>query len=136
MLSTQPPTTRHRLEICPPERASAPQPWWRRVQVWVAAGWPGPTAGPDTALEQARREFLAAADDLAGDTADELLDRLQIARSLRELWHLRTEVFSLVSLQHSQHEADQRLARLNRHFPTRSPRSGFGALEPRDNMWP
>ena len=55
--------------------------------------------------------------------------------SLRELWHLRAEVFSLVSLQHSQHAADTRLAQLNRHFPSRSPRSGFGALEPRD-MWP
>jgi len=29
---------------------------------------------------------------------------------------------------HSQHEAERRLARLNRHFPTRSPRSGFAPL--------
>jgi hypothetical protein len=31
---------------------------------------------------------------------------------------------------HSQHQAELRLGQLNRHFPTRAPRSGFVPLEP------
>jgi hypothetical protein len=52
------------------------------------------------------------------------------ARSLRELWHLRSEVYRLVALQTSQSEAERRLADLNHHFPTRAPRSGFAPLTP------
>ena len=40
------------------------------------------------------------------------------------------EVFKLVALHFSQAEAQCRLDRLNRHFPTRSPRSGFAPLDP------
>lgn len=58
-----------------------------------------------------------------------LQQRINIARSLHELWHLRPEVFKLVALRYSQGEAQSRLDRLNRHFPTRAPRSGFGAFE-------
>lgn len=137
MLSTLSRSSRHRLEICPPERRCGPRPWWRRLHDWARASWPAPAGdtSADSPLANARRDFADALTDLAGERADELLDRVDAARSLRELWHLRTEVFSLVSLQHSQVEADLRLARLNRHFPARAPRSGFGTLEPRD-MWP
>jgi len=55
--------------------------------------------------------------------------RIRVAHSMRELWHLRPEVFRLVALHFSQAEAQCRLDRLNRHFPTRSPRSGFAPLE-------
>jgi len=135
MLSTLPKPPQ-RLEICPPERGAG-LPWWRRLHAWASAGWPGlcrpaPESDPLAAI---RREFADVMGDLNGERADLLIDHLHRARSLRELWHLRAEVFRLVSLQHSQHEADTRLAQLNRHFPTRSPRSGFGTLEPRD-MWP
>ena len=34
------------------------------------------------------------------------LDRIAVTRSLHELWHLRGEVFSLVSRRHDQAEAD------------------------------
>lgn len=134
MLSTLP-KTHHRIEICPPERGSATP--WQRLRAWACTAWPmiGADGAPGDELAPIRREFAEAMADLAGEHADILVDRLYKARSLRELWHLRAQVFSLVALQHSQHEADLRLARLNRHFPTRSPRSGFGALESRA-MWP
>lgn len=138
MLSTLP-TRPARLEICPPTLRRPAQAWLPRLRAWLAASWPGsePAAGGSAAdlLALARHEFHDAVADLSGSLAEDLLDRIAVARSLRELWHLRAEVFSLVSLQHSQHAADTRLAQLNRHFPSRSPRSGFGALEPRD-MWP
>lgn len=139
MLSTQPPRPA-RLEICPPARSSrvaTRRSWWLRLQAWLHGGWPdpAPAAGTPAGLDGARHDFLAATADLHGDAADELIARIHAARTLRELWHLRTDMFSLVSLQHRQFEADRRLAELNRHFPTRSPRSGFGELEP-PNMWP
>lgn len=135
MLSTLPkPATRldPRVEICPPERRSA-APWWQRLRRWARSEW-APTR-PDDGLDAIRQEFAAAVADLRGPRVDDLIDQVDAARSLRELWHLRAEVFRLVALARSQHEADQRLVPLNRHFPTRAPRSGFGQLESRD-MWP
>jgi hypothetical protein len=123
-----------RLEICPPARARAASSWLQRLRDWYQAGWQfARTGGEDTSepthrLGRAREEFLDSIDDLTAATSDELRDRIHFARSLRELWHLRAEVFSLVSLCHSQREADSRLAALNRHFPQRDPRTGFGAL--------
>ncbi len=39
-----------------------------------------------------------------------------------------SDVDRLVAVEHSQAEAEARVASLNRHFPTRSPRSGFMPL--------
>lgn len=79
-------------------------------------------------LTNVRGEFIDALRDIPGHTADDVIAQIYAAASMHELWHLRLDVFNLVSCQHDQAEADDRLARLNRHFPTRSPRSGFGAL--------
>jgi hypothetical protein len=134
-----------RLEICPPRTRRSPT-WLAIVGDWLRAGWPGQAASPAaprpdrvvrgaTSLADVRREFIEAVDDIHGVATDALLDQIHFARSLHELWHLRAEVFSLVSLHHSQAEAAVRLDWLNRHFPTRSPRSGFGSLTSKD-MWP
>lgn len=120
-----------RLQVCPP-KVRRSRAWYRAIGDWLRAGWaPDTKRRPGAApidLETARRDFREAVEDLRTPAADDLLDRIDDARGLRELWHLRAEVFRLVSLLHSQLEADERLAWLNRHFPTRSPRSGFGAL--------
>ena len=42
--------------------------------------------------------------------------------------NLRADLFRAVSVVHSQTEAENRLLLLNRHFPTRAPRSQFSAL--------
>ncbi len=131
-----------RLEICPPQRHRAPQHWLRRVKSWLVAGWPGAgtaaaiIAERSPALADARQDFFAAAADLKLPAAAALLDRIEYAKSMRELWHLRAEVFALVSLELDQLEADRRLAALNRHFPTRAPRSGFVGLQAGKDMWP
>jgi hypothetical protein len=84
---------------------------------------------PSNRLPPVRQEFLDALGDLPlNEPVLALNERIAKARSLRDLWHLRTEVFHLVSLHHSQGEADFRLLHLNRHFPTRTPRSGFTPL--------
>jgi hypothetical protein len=75
-----------------------------------------------------RLEFLNMLADIDGEDAEGLRQRIAHCHSLRELWHARAEVFRLVGVAHSQAEADHRLALLNRHFPTRAPRSQFAPL--------
>ena len=126
-----------RIEVCPPallRRAGLAAPGWRGgFRAWLGTGWSASApmhARPAPAgLREVRDEFIQELADIRTQQAGLLLERIRIARSLRELWHLRPEVFGLVALCHSQTEAQARLDRLNRHFPTRSPRSGFGALE-------
>lgn len=134
---------RRRFESCPPAMVGLPGGvsvgWRAGLHGWLHSGWATPRAGRaddggdttvvDPRLERVRAEFLQALDDVRTQQAGMVQDRLRIARSLRELWHLRPEVFKIVSLHRDQAEAQSRLDRLNRHFPTRSPRSGFASLE-------
>ncbi len=141
----RPPARGARLEVCPP-RAGRSRPWLAIVREWLTGGWngqaparwvprPGRVARDVMPLEAIRQEFIESVDGIRTPAAEELLDRIHFARNLHELWHLRAEIFSFVSLHRSQTEADERLARLNRHFPTRSPRSGFGSLGSK-GLWP
>lgn len=137
-----------RVAICPPTLLDASGGDTRfDLRHWLFAGG-AVTAQNDADDDEARSrpgsaplysvrgEFADALSDIDGDEADALTLRIRLARSLRELWHLRPEVFGLVARQHSQHEAQARLDSLNRHFPTRSPRSGFGALGPAEGPTP
>ncbi len=73
----------------------------------------------DEALAAARLEFAEALFDVHTEAAAHALERIAIARSLHELWHLREEVFSYVSCRHSQGEAVHRITGLDRHFAKR-----------------
>ncbi len=123
------PTTGLRCAVRPPSLCHAPDSRWARLMHWMLAPAPGDSAPPIRTLPAVRADFHDAVADLVqAREAGELVRRIEHSRSLRELWHLRTEVYRLVALQYSQAEADERLARLNRHFPTRAPRSGFMPL--------
>jgi len=134
-----------RIAVCPPQ-AVRRRPWLATLREWLGSAWqrdtrsarPGPARPGAVPLDAVRQEFIDAVAGIRTPGGDDLLDRIHFARSLRELWHLRAEVFRLVSLHHSQAEAGERLAALNRHFPTRSPRSGFAPLHGSTNraMWP
>jgi len=135
---------RTRVAVCPPtarqRRAMrAPHGWRERLAHSIDAAWPGlltVTRRADTSkviagaapLEAVRRDFARSLRDLAAENTSTTLNGIRSARSLHELWHLRPAVFNLVARHRDQSEADRRLALLNRHFPTRAPRSGFGAL--------
>ena len=95
---------------------------------WILAPAPLDSAPPLNRLPAVRHDFAACVTDVPPAAARALLGHIDQARSLRDLWHLRAEVFNLVALHHSQTEAETRLTRLNRHFPTRAPRSGFTPL--------
>ena len=117
-----------RAEVRPPSLRHAPDSLLQRIWCWLAAPAPQDLAPPVNRLPAVREEFEAALFDVAPEAVRDLLNRIKLARSLRELWHLRADVYRHVAVCHSQAEAEARLARLNRHFPTRAPRSGFAPL--------
>lgn len=117
-----------RVEVCPPSLCHAPDSGWQRFMMWLLAPAPAHTAMPLSRLPAVRDDFLCCLRDVPADTAAALAQRIAAARSLRDLWHLRTEVYRVVALAQSQAEAERRVASLNPHFPTRAPRSGFAPL--------
>lgn len=107
-----------RIEVCPPELFPSSITLAGRLRRW----WRG-TQRPVNRLNLVKNEFRCCLDDLTGHEAAALGDRIEQARSLREFWHLRSTLFNLLALEFNQGEAERRLGRLNRHFPTRAPRS-------------
>jgi hypothetical protein len=115
--------------VNPPSLRQAPVSRWQQAMFWLLAPAPQDAAPPMSRLGVVRDEFHECVLDLtAVPEAGQLVRRIDAACTLREFWHLRAEVYRLVALQFSQAEAETRLARMNRHFPTRSPRSGFVPL--------
>jgi hypothetical protein len=122
------PTTTIRVDVCPPDIVPARDGSWA-TSLRRAFGNDADRADPGTPLDRARIEFVEALEGLPAVDADDLLCRAQHARSLRELWHLRSELYTLIARRMSQNEADTRLSRVNRHFPIRtSQRGGFATI--------
>lgn len=118
-----------RVEVCPPSLRCTPEGnAWQRVMFWLMAPAPQDSAPPVNRLPGVRTEFLATLSDIDGGEVDALRQRINNCRSLRELWHVRAELYRVVGVAHSQAQAEQRLTLLNRHFPTRAPRSQFATL--------
>ncbi len=117
-----------RQPVSPPSLCHVPDSPWQRLMFWLLAPAPRDAAPPLARLPQVRAEFLDCLSDVHGAEANALARRVDLARSLRELWHLRAEVYRLVAIQHDQRQAETRLQRLNRHFPSRAPRSAFAPL--------
>lgn len=136
-----------RTEVCPPAlRRSRPSSSWQEgwqagLRDWLQTAWPAHagsanstqshwpkelsmTAQSSTPLSLVRLEFVDSLRDIRTQQAGDLLGRIRIARSMRDLWHLRTEIYNLVSCQHDETEATYRLNRLNRFFPQRVRRPG------------
>ena len=114
-----------RVEVRPPSLRHAPESAWQRVMFWLLAPAPQEAAPPLNRLPLVRAEFLNTLVDVVTLEADALRERISAAHSLRDLWHLRTEVYSTLGVALSQTQAEDRLSRLNRHFPTRAPRPQF-----------
>lgn len=121
-----------RIEVCPPSLGRSPA--LLRVLAWLAGPWVDTSTdrgsrSASSRLETVREAFVAQLGDLHGRDADALRLQIDGAASLRELWHQRASLFSLVACQRSQHEAEIRVGQLNCHFPTRSPRSGLAPFD-------
>lgn len=118
-----------RVEVCPPSLCFAPiEGVWQRLMFWLLAPAPHAAATAPNRLPEVRTEFLATLADIEGPEADTLRRRIRDARTLRELWHARAEIYRVVGVAFSQFQAEERLGLLNRHFPTRAPRSQFATL--------
>ena len=121
-----------RMNVCPPDVIPRRESLWSATLRWLVGNDTEAVPTLRTPLEKARSEFVAALDGLAEHDHHGLLKRAQHARSLRELWHLRSELYTLIARRASQVEADARLARVNQHFPTRAQRTSTPATEPAD----
>ena len=75
---------------------------------------------PATGLRKVKSEFNSAMWDLQSLRANQVRALVEQARSLRELWHLRADVFRVISVHRGQIEAQVRLDALDGHFPVRS----------------
>ncbi len=142
-----------RIEVCPPAlrrdcRATSWQGSWQEswqagLRDWLQSAWPttagsahstqshwpkelSMTAQSNSPLSMVRREFVDSLRDIRTQQAGDLLGRIRTARSMRDLWHLRTEIYNLVSRHRDESEATYRLMRLNRFFPQRVSRPGMG----------
>ena len=121
-----------RMNVCPPDICPGSDSLWSKALRWLVGGDMQAVPALRTPLERARSEFVAAMTGLTELDPNDLLRRAQHARSLRELWHLRSELYTLIARRVSQPEADARLARVNQHFPTRAQRTGTTAPESTD----
>ena len=117
-----------RVQCGPPSLRHAPGSLWQRLMFWLMAPAPRDAAPPLNRLPGVRIDFMASVADISTEEADRIRLRIHEARSLRELWHVRAELYRVVAVTHSQAQAEQRLLLLNRHFPTRAPRSQFASL--------
>lgn len=117
-----------RVQCGPPSLRHKPGSLWQRLMFWLMAPAPHDAAPPLNRLPRVRTDFMASVADIGTEEADRLRLRIDEARSLRELWHVRAELYRVVAVTHSQTQAEQRLLLLNRHFPTRAPRSQFATL--------
>jgi hypothetical protein len=118
-----------RTDIRPPAVGEQAEPMWKSMWQWLRRV-DVPVDRRLRTLEQARCDFGAALADLPADDACDLRRRGQSARSLRELWHLRAELYSVVARHRSQSEADRRLGLVNRHFPTSTTPTTTAATRP------
>lgn len=113
-----------RTEVAPPTLFFRAQPAWR---TWMGRFWSwlwevddAPVHAPMAGLRKVKTEFCSALWDLQSMRANQVRDMIERARSLRELWHLRADVFRVIAVHRGQMEAQQRLDGLDSHFPVRS----------------
>ena len=109
-----------RIDVRPPAMWGQAEPVWLALWHWLKDS-DAPDQRAHSQLEDARHDFCAALGDLDSAVASDLLRRAEHARSLRELWHLRAELYSVVARHLSQSEANRRLGQVNRHFPVSTP---------------
>ena len=117
-----------KVQCEPPSLRHAPGSLWQSLMFWLMAPAPQDAAPPLNRLPGVRTDFMASLADISTADADRIRMRIHEARTLRELWHVRAELYRVVAVTHSQTQAEQRLLLLNRHFPTRAPRSQFATM--------
>ena len=92
------------------QRPHEPTAGWRRLVHNL--GWREPSAA-QAKLGAARQACIDCLTDVWALDVRLLHEKLARAGSLAELWHLRPELYRVLALQHSQAQAERRLAALD-----------------------
>lgn len=133
--------TPRRTEVTPPSLFARPPSGWR---AWLTGFWywlwdldepASSPAVPARMLAAVRQKFMQAIHDLQSADACRLRTHVERARSLRELWHLRADVFRTISTHRGQIEAQSRLDALDAHFPVRTTRRADDGRHGRPSHW-
>lgn len=116
--------TQERAQVCPPARFPRTAPIWRhwlnRTWAWLWDLDEDVSITPNVSgLDRVKGDFNAALWDLQSFRAHQVRSSVDRARSLRELWHLRSELYDAVAAHRGQMVADDRVSALNAHFPVR-----------------
>jgi len=101
-----------------PQADGEATPVWRALWQRLMSG--GDDGGDESRLAALRRAFVDALHDIDTPASVDLALRATHARSMRELWHLRPELYNLIARALSQVEAERRVALVNAHFPDSS----------------
>jgi len=106
--------------VAPPSREASlrGRKLWRRLAFGMF-GWRPRKRARDADPAVINGALIACLADLPAIDTRALCQLLTHARSVAELWHLRPEVFRVLSLYHSQAEAERRLSALNPLFDRR-----------------
>lgn len=133
-------TSSFRKEVRPPALFARSQPQWRQ---WLTTAWNWLWDEQDLedhpqvlkGLTQVKAEFMSIVWDLQSYTATRVRESITQARSLRELWHLRADLFRLIAVHRGQAEASRRLESLDRHFPVRVSAAAAPAPKGKASQW-
>jgi len=98
-----------------PQAEGEATPVWRALWQRLLSG--DSDEAEETRLVALRRAFVDALHDIDTPASVDLALRATHARSMREIWHLRPELYNLVARAQSQVEAERRVALVNAHFP-------------------
>ena len=85
---------------------------------------------PPLAVDDIRRQVLAALQDCGGAGTTRVRYQLEHARSAQELWLLRGEVYQQVAREHCESQAAQRMAALLPAFTGSLPARSLRGFQP------
>ena len=96
--------------------ATTPAPRWKRTLARALQFTRRPPRAEPAPIEGLRELCRALAADLGAVQRLELGLRLAHARCTEDIWHLRSHLFGVISLQYGEHVARERLQRLDAHW--------------------
>ena len=83
-----------RVQCGPPSLRHAPGSLWQRLMFWLLAPAPRDAAPPLNRLPGVRTDFMASVADISTEEAEQVRLRIHESHSLRELWHVRAELYT------------------------------------------
>jgi hypothetical protein len=89
-----------------------PAPRWRQALARALRLTPDAEPAPIDPLRALCRELVA---DLGADERRPIELFIDRARCAEDIWHLRSQLFGVISLRHGEHVARERLRRLDAH---------------------